>query len=99
VCAGDFYLSFDGDYVHVQDNQIILLHQGKGCCSWCVLVRFMYLKFELHKNDLSFPFIHLIDLDLFQEFFYSKRHTHKLTIRGSKHAQGIKLHCCTKFHS
>jgi hypothetical protein len=26
----------------------------------------MYLKFELHPNDIGFPFIHLIDLDLFQ---------------------------------
>jgi hypothetical protein len=29
-------------------------------------------KIELHTNDIGFPFIHLIDLDLFQEFLFRK---------------------------
>jgi hypothetical protein len=29
----------------------------------------------LHTNDIGFPFIHLIDLDLFQEFLFWKTYT------------------------
>jgi hypothetical protein len=32
-------------------------------------------KIELHTNDIGFPFIHLMDLDLFQEFLFWKTYT------------------------
>jgi hypothetical protein len=47
-------------------------------------------KFKLHNNDLGFPFIPLIELDLFQEFLSRKTYTQT----GHK-----KAHTCTRYNN